>query len=239
MAVLIALLGALPGPAVALKTAQMKLPAGFAESAQRVAVSGYGGANKGRYQMAGFGGEFTRVETRLAIFDPLIAFNRGSASYTMQGDGLSAQVAGECRFRQNVVTKGVVTFDPKRLVFDCELSGGGNEPSGRLMLGEPKKEGFKQKLLAQATRRGNADLGDMSIGIESVHAYEGSRLQAPAPVGYLLSIDSTVVAALELTDVNPAIYLAQRLEGADRVAVLRVAIAVSLLRDPAASPLGD
>ncbi|NND43771.1 MAG: hypothetical protein HKN58_00505 [Xanthomonadales bacterium] len=228
-----------PHPALGLKTAAMKLPPGFAEQAQRLPVSGYGGANRGRFTVAEFRGEFTRIESRLGVFDPLFVSNHGSASYSMQGAEPGGAVGAECRFRQKVVTVGIVTFDPKKFVYDCELTSGGAMLPGRLALGEPKKEGFKQKFLAYATRRGEAEIGNMRIGIESVHEYAGTRLKAPTPVGYLLTLDGETVGALELTDVNPVVYLAGGLAEAERLSVLRAAIAVSLLRDPADSTLGD
>jgi hypothetical protein len=239
LAVLIAVAGFLPRPATGLKTAEMKLPPGFDERAQRFPVRGYGGANKGRFTVAEYGGDFTRIELRLAVFDPLFARNYGSASYSLSGAGLEQPVGAECRFKQNAVTVGVVTFDPRKFIFDCELWSKGSEPAGRLSLGEPKKEGLKQKLLAQATRRGVAELDNIPVSIESVHAYAGTRIQAPTPTGYLFSRDTVVVGALELTDLNPTVYLADSLAGSERLSVLRAAIAVSLLRDPAESPLGD
>lgn len=237
--VLIASSGILPSPALGLKTATMKLPAGFAEQAQRLPVSGYGGANNGQFRLGEFHGDFTRVESRLGVFDPLYARNYGGSSYAMQGGTLEAPVGAECRFKQSTVTVGVLTFDPKKFVYDCELSAQGSEPPGRLVLGEAPREGLKQKFMAHARRRGEAMLGDVRLGIESVHEYAGTRLTAPTPTGYLLTLGGAIVGALELTDVNPVVYLAESMAEAERLSVLRAAIAVSLLRDPADSTLGD
>ncbi len=226
-------------PSVGLQTASMKLPPEFAAAALRLPVDGYGGANRGQFTVGGYSGEFTRTESRLAIFDPLHVSNRGTASFVMRGPGIADSAGADCTFRENVVTVGVVTFDPKKLVFVCEFAGSGIAFSGRLTLGEPRPKGLMQRVIARASRRGLAEFGSTQIEIESVHDYQGSRLQAPTPVGYLLTSESRVIGALELTDVNPTVFLAEGLSEHMSRSALMAAIAVSLLRDPAESTLGD
>jgi len=228
-----------PVASFGLESAAMALPADFAAAAVRLPVEGYGGANRGRFRIDSYGGEFTRIESRLGIFDPLYASNRGTASFSLNGPDTEGTVMADCRFKQNVATIGVVTFDPKKFGFTCELTGQGNFLPARLTLSQPRPDGFRQRLLARDTRRGIAEFPSTSIEIESVHAYAGSRLQSPTPVGYLLKLDSRVVGALELTDVNPTVFLANELTEHQRLPTLLAAIAVSLLRDPANSTLGD
>jgi len=222
-----------------LETAKMKLPAEFAATAVRLPVDGYGGANRGQFSVGEYSGDFTRTESRLAIFDPLHVSNRGTASFAMRGPGIDDAANAECSFKENVVTVGVVTFDPKKFAFVCELTGGSAVLPGRLTLGEPRPKGLMQRVIARADRRGLAEFGSTLIEIESVHEYQGSRLQAAAPVGYLLTSESRLVGALELTDVNPTVFLADDLPEHARHTTLMAAIAVSLLRDPAESTLGD
>ena len=228
-----------PVLALSLETAAMKLPPDLEEAAVRLPVSGYGGANRGTYSVDEYRGEFERVETRLAIFDPLFASHRGGAQFTMNGPGIDGTISADCSFKQNVATAGIVTFDLKKFAFVCDISGAGADLSGRLVLGEPRPKGFKERLLARATRRGVAEVGGRTIEIESVHDYAGSKFQSQAPVGYVLKADSQVLGALELTDVNPTVFVTGSSSAKDRLATLVAAIAVSLLRDPADSTLAD
>lgn len=222
-----------------LKTAAMQLPADFAAEAVRLPVEGYGGANRGRFRIAPYSGEFTRIESRLGIFDPLYASNRGTASFSLIGPEIDGTIQADCRFKQNVATIGIVSFDPRKFGFTCELTGQGSYLPGRLTLSQPRPEGFKQRVLARDARRGIAEFGPAAIEVESVHAYAGSRIQSQTPVGYLLRLDSRVIGALELTDINPTVFLASDLTGEARLMTLLTAISVSLLRDPANSTLGD
>jgi len=230
---------AVPLAVTGIETAAMRLPEDFAAAAERLPVAGYGGRNRGEFTVAAYGGQFTRIESRLAVFDPLYASNRGTASFSLTGPDLGSPVAADCEFRENVVTIGVVTFDPKKLAFVCDITAADPALSGRLILGEPRPEGIRQRLLTQAVRRGTAELGSVQIEIESVHQYANSRIQASAPVGYLLRHEATLVGALELTDVNPTLLLRQELPAPVRQSTLIAALAVSLLRDPANSSLGD
>jgi hypothetical protein len=217
----------------------MKLPSDFVATAERLPVEGYGGANRGTFNVDAYGGEFTRIESRLAVFDPLYASNRGTASFTMRGPGIDGSANADCSFKQNVVTVKAVTFDPKKFAFVCELAGDALPLPGRLTLGEPKPEGFRQRVLAFARRVGVAELGPSTIEIESVHEFSGSRIRSQTPVGYLLRQGELIIGALELTDVNPTIMLARDLTEPHRLSTLMAAVAVSLLRDPANTPLGD
>lgn len=229
----------LPTLTLGLETASVQLPAGFRETAVRLPVEGYGGANRGQFKVDQYSGDFSRVESRLAIFDPLYASQRGTASFTLRGPGIDGTANAECSFKQNVTTAGLVSFDLKKFAFVCELTSASSQPLGHLTLGEPRPKGLKERLLARATRRGVAELGSTNIEIESVHEYVGSRLQSQAPVGYLLKADSVVIGALELTDVNPTVFIAANLADQERLSTLLAAIAVSLLRDPANSALAD
>jgi hypothetical protein len=229
----------LPFPSLGLKTAAMKLPSDFAATAERYPVEGYGGANRGRFEVGLYSGEFTRIESRLALFEARYASNRGKSSFKLRGPGIDGFIEAECSFEQNVATIGIVTFDPEKLTYVCDITRSGTGGAGRLTLGEPRPDGLKQRLLARSIRRGWADFESSRIEIDSVHEYADSRLQAQTPVGYLFSIDSHVGGALELTDVDPTILFDRGLSGPDRLAVLVTALAVSLLRDPADSGLGE
>jgi hypothetical protein len=223
--------------AVPIEVAHMRLPQELA-GADRLAASGYGGKNRGQFAIADYRGHFTRIESRFAVFDPLYAANRGKASFTLEGPGLTGMIEAECRFEERVLTVGVLTFDAAKLAYFCEIRDSDGREA-RLTLGEPKRTGFKQRLLARAERRGVAEFGDLRIDIASVHQYERSKLSSQSPVGYVLSIDSEPVGRLELTDFDPTFIFRTNLPGDVHHATLVAALALSVLRDPASSALGD
>lgn len=222
---------------LALGLAHVELPDELA-SAERLRASGYGGKNRGHFSLGDYRGDFTRIESRFAVLDPLYAANRGKSSFTLEGPGIDETISAECKFKERVVTVGVLTFDAAKLAYVCDVTNRGGS-LGSLTLGEPKASGFKERVLARARRRGIAHVDGVEIGIESLHAYEGSRLGSQTPVGYLLSFDSQPMGALELTDSEPTFVLKNDLTPEQRRATLIAALGLSVLRDPADSALGD
>ena len=94
-------------------------------------------------------------------------------------------------------------------------------------------------MLARSNRRGELLFDGLKIAIRSVHGYEGSRLTAPTPVGYVLALDDKDVGAVELTDVNPTVLLPVGEPPEARTAALLAALSLAVLRDPAQSALAD
>jgi hypothetical protein len=227
------------GLAFAAETARMELPDDFLAAAKTLAISGFGGRNSGEYRLGDGGGSFTRIESRFAVLDPLYESNRGRSSFTLAGPGFGSGISGDCSFRENVVSVGVLTFDPEKLAYACTLTLGDGSSAGSMTLGEPRPRSMRERLLAQAIRIGEAELGGVRVGIESVHRYAGSRLVADVPVGYTLKLGERLAGAVELTDTNPTIYLADAGDEAERIALLAAALSVAVLRDPANSALGD
>lgn len=226
-------------PFVALSTAQMELPADFQAQAARVAVAGFGGKNKGSFEFPGYSGEFKRGESRLGIFDPLYVSSKGKSSFTLRDrDGLEL-ISAECAMKKGSVTIGVVTFDPKKMAYQCDFRENGRLSSARFILGQPKANGFKQAFLAYARRAGEALVFGQHLTMQSVHNYAGTKLGSPSPVGYQIMADGRLVAAVELTDVNPAFLLAADLDEALTQSVLVTALALAVLRDPADSALEE
>jgi len=229
----------LAGTVAALETARMRLPIELAAGAERISAEGYGGANRGRYSIGEHRGDFVRIESRFAVFDPTYAANSGKSGFTLEGPGFDAIVRAECRFKERVVTFGVLTFDAKKLAYHCEIHDSEDNPIGTVTIGEPKPEGMKARLLARDERRGTAAIGTVQIDIVSVHQYERSKLSSQAPVGYLLSTNSEVVGAIELTDSDPTFILRSEVAPEIRRATLIAALSLSVLRDPANSMLDD
>lgn len=225
--------------ALGMATARIEIPAELDDAADRLPVTGFGGRNRGSFEFAGYEGEFTRGESRLGIFDPLYVTNRGKSSFTLRRTGSAETISGSCRMEKNAVSIGVVTFDSKKLSYVCDISADGQPQGVTFVLGQPKARGFKEKFLAKDRRRGELLLFGHRLTMESVHAYAGTKLGSQSPVGYLLMQDDRVIAALELTDVNPTIIVARDLADDLRQSVLAGALALAVLRDPADSALED
>jgi hypothetical protein len=224
-------------PLSAQRTARMEVPDDLATRVERLSVEGFGGRNEGSYRLGNVTGQFTRIESRWAIADPAYAQNRGRSSFTVAGPGFEPSLSATCEMRRGAVTVGVLTFDPQKMTYHCEVEGAGTPQL--LVLGEPEPENFRARVLARAERRGESSYGGITLAIRSVHRYAGSRLQSSVPVGYLLEIADRAVGAVEVTDVDPAAYLPTAETADVRAAVVATALALAVLRDPATSALED
>ena len=226
----------------ALAVARMALPPDFEAHALRIGFDGFGGRNKGQYRFVDlsgttYSGDFRRDETRLGVFDPLVVRSKAKGSFTFTDAAADLAISASCDMRKITLTAGIVTFDPKKMAYQCELRSGPSLMAARLIIGQPKREGVKKKVLAQDLRRGEAALLDQNLVIESVHDYRGSRFGSQPPVGYLLMSQERVVAAVELTDVDPSLYLAPDLSPELQRVIYVAALAIAVFRDPAHSAL--
>jgi len=226
-------------PSAALRTASMQLPEGFSARTERLEASGYGGYNRGEYRLGDYSGEFTRIESRWAVFDPLYSRNRAKSSFSLRGPSIDEAIAAECEMKRGNVTVGVVTFDSDKMTYQCAFTAGAAPLAASFVLGEKKREGMRARLMARSDREGYAEINGVSITIRSVHNYEGSRLQSAAPAGYLLEVDGIAIGGIELTDVDPTFFLPTASSEEVRRSVLVSAMALSVLRDPENSDLGD
>lgn len=225
--------------ASALTVARMELPADFQAQAAPLRASGFGGKNKGSFVFTGHSGEFTRGESRLGIFDPLYVSSKGKSSFSFREDGTADAISAECAMKKGTVSIGVITFDPKKMSYQCEFRQGNRLLGARFILGQPKAAGFKAALLAKDARAGEAIILEQQLTIQSVHRYKGTELQSSAPTGYLLQSGDRAIAAVELTDVNPTFYLLPDLPDDLRRSALLASLALAVLRDPANSALED
>jgi hypothetical protein len=224
---------------LAIEAARMALPEDLHAASIRLDATGFGGKNKGTYILGDYRGRFTRGESRLGVFDPLFVSNKGQSSFTIEDAVASFSMSASCAMSKRTVTIGIVTFDPKKMGYTCDTSSTDTPAEPWLVLGQPKAEGMKQKLLAQDRRRGEAKLLGEHLVINSVHQYSKSKFSSQAPLGYLIESDSTVVAAVDLLDWNPIVFINLNATDTLQQATLTVAIALAVLRDPANSALED
>jgi hypothetical protein len=228
------------GPqASAQRTAAVRLPSELGTDAVQLRFEGFGGRNRGEFVAGDFHGDFVRLESRLAVFDPGFVSNRGKGSFTLAGPGIDAAITADCSFRENVVTIKVVTVETRRFGYVCELTDAAGTMRGTTTLVEPKRSGFRATVVARSDRVGEAMLGGAEVELRSIHEYDGSRLIAQTPAGYLLSIGGRPLAALELTDTDPVLILGTMPDEVPVATVVAVALSLAVLRDPANSALDD
>jgi hypothetical protein len=217
----------------------MELPEELAARTEWLGIDGFGGRNEGRYTLGELSGEFRRIESRFAIGDPLYVQNRGQSSFTLTGPGFDGTVGASCEMRRQAVTIGVLTFDPDKMSYHCSFEGTAAPIPATLVLAEPEPANMRARMLALSDRRGEAVLGAVKLAIRSVHRYQGSRIQSPTPVGYVLEADGRAIGAVELTDVNPTLMLPTSEPENVRATVLLAGLALAVLRDPASSALEE
>ncbi|MDX1506879.1 MAG: hypothetical protein R3358_01285 [Woeseiaceae bacterium] len=223
----------------ALETARMALPEDFRNQSEHLQFAGFGGHNKGTWKLGDYSGDFTRSESRLGVFDPLFVSNKGKSSFTFPAAGADNPLDVACEMRKKSVTIDIVTFDPKKFAYNCDFRRAGALTGDRLILGYGKPANMKERFVANDARVGEAIVDGMHVTLKSVHKYDGSVFSSQAPVGYLVNRGNDTVAAVELTDWNPSVYLKDDLQAADRQKLLVIALAIAVLRDPANSALED
>jgi hypothetical protein len=239
LATVVLLAFAWPYTPILARDATIRLPEELIGQSTQIDFSGFGVYNEGRYAGPDYRGEFRRTESRLGVFDPLYVANRGRSSFTVEDAAGSVRHSGDCRFTRDRASVGIVTADLDRMEYLCDLREGAGPVASQLVLGEPRRKGFREKLLARERRVGEAVVLGHRVAIESVHEYAGSRLSSQTPLGYVLVSGDLVVAAVDLLDWSPVVHLRDGIAESERDAAVVVALALAVLRDPASSALED
>ncbi|HET9025390.1 MAG TPA: hypothetical protein VFN64_12515, partial [Burkholderiaceae bacterium] len=170
--------------------------------------------------------------TRLELFGDFAVFDRGRATYTVNGvtaDPLSAR----CTVRQTSMTVGIVGFEPKKLAYECDFNEQGKGVGVRFTLQEGRDAGVPKTL--QAERRGRIDFHGTTLTMRSVHAVEGSPLPLGTPIGYVFEQDGRAVGAVELNGLTPRLWLPAANDDTRRASVA-AAMALAIFWDPAQRP---
>ncbi len=205
-----------------LPAARIELPDTLA-TVEPLRLEGAVGVARGDFQLGDLRGRFERQASRLDLFG-VLAQDRALVSYWLQPDGLRA----DCKLIGNTATLGVVQLPLKRADYACHFSRDGQPLTQHLTLkAEDAAAGTREE------RRGRFVAGDVSLELQSLHRVQGSPLPLPAPVGYLMRHQGQVVAALDLNDVRPRLWL-RASDPAAADAVRQAGLALALLWDPAA-----
>lgn len=225
------------GGCAAIQPARMALPPGLEAETERTEMTGLGGGRGGSFQLAGYSGTFTRGESRLGVFDPLLVFNRASSSFTVAGPGLETPVSAECRMRQTSVTVGLISVDPKKMHYGCDFRADGMPVAAYFAIAEA--DDTLAERIVRTERRGEMLLGKTRLQVRSTSRLAGSSWPSETPIGYLLDMDGRTVAGIELNGTRPTLFLPARASSEVHQAALLASLALAVFWDPANSMLGD
>lgn len=210
----------------AAATARMQLPDGFREQADFLHASGFRGRRSGEFRIGAYDGEFSSKDSRLDVGDATWVSNKARNTVRLVHPDTGDSASSSCQLSKGTVTIKIVTFDPTKLRYDCWLELG--DSKAQLFVGQAKRS-TGQKVLAQDLRSGTALFAGLEMSIRSVHGYDGSRFTSQEPVGYLVESGDRTLAAVELTDTAPSVYLLRDLSADDRYRVMLVAMTIALL----------
>lgn len=221
------------------KTAEIRVPDGWAAAATRIEFRGFGGFNRGEFSGSVYRGEFQRSESRLGIFDPLYVKNRAGSAFSMRGDDRDSEIHANCRMERKTAAVKVVTLDLKKMSYVCNFSGTPSAAEWSFVIGEPRRKGLKEQFMAYERRLGEASIAGVHMTIRSIHEYHGSPLGSQAPLGYSIESAGAQIAAVDLLDWNPIVHVRNDLTTSERESAVVVALALAVLRDPAHSALEE
>jgi hypothetical protein len=217
----------------AIQPARMALPPALEIGAEKVVITGLGGAPRGQFRVGGDSGSFIRSASRLAVFDALYEGESAVASFTF--DGGASRIQGACAMKRRTANVGVLTYEFKPMVFGCDFNGAA--PPARLELRESRSTSRVQSMRRE--RSGEVAVGNARLQLRSVHDIAGSALPVAAPIGYLFERDGRSVAAVEINGTEPVILLASGSGLDERQAIVLASLALALLWDPKETGLAD
>lgn len=157
----------------------------------------------------------------------------GSLDFTLSADGSKA-TEGRCRYFQGTsefrdrpsrdlrIDTSVLAL-PFR--YHCSFLRGGRE-IGALTLQRAPGATIDLRTL----RRGEITLGDARLDLRSVHTFEGSRMPAEMPLGYLMASADGDIGAAYINGGARRLVLPK--SGEEREAALLASLALALLWDP-------
>ncbi len=205
-----------------LPAARIELPDTLAAVAP-VTMEAPIGLPRGDFRWGALEGRFERQASRLELFERL-AQDRALVSFTLAEDGLRA----DCKLIANTATLGVLQLPLKRASYACGFSRDGQPLARRLALtAVDAAAGTREE------RRGQFIADAVVLDLQSLHRLQGAALPVAAPVGYVLRHQGVAVAAVDLNDTLPRLWLQAPTEPV-REAALQAALALALLWDPAA-----
>lgn len=217
----------LPLSACSIERAQLVTPSHFAETTERLDVTGLGGYKSGSFELAGIPGHFSRGADRLDV-GGTSRFTGGSR-FALTASPFLPALSGRCSYGEMQMSRGILFVTPERFLYSCDLGKDGRPGAGRLHIADPAPP--TGTLHGRAEREGVVDYEGRRLVVRSVHRFEGGKLPSSTPLGYAFVADGRQIGAVDLNGGKKRI-MAPR-SGPDREAVIAASLALSLLWDPA------
>ncbi|HWH21663.1 MAG TPA: hypothetical protein VNT25_00020 [Allosphingosinicella sp.] len=213
----------------AIREAHMAVPSGVASSTERLELKGMGGWHKGRFQLAGSEGRFTRSAEKADFFDSLWVKRRGGGTFSLSGPEVEGELSGSCRYSEDEVNIGPFSARPKRLSYRCDFSHDGRPIDARLILEE--NDDSLGSAFMKEERDGALYFEGQRIGLRSIHKIEESRISLATPIGYMFDLRGRDIGGVDLNGSDHTLFVPRDREL--RQAVLAASVALSVFWDPA------
>ncbi|MBI3346989.1 MAG: hypothetical protein HY020_07230 [Burkholderiales bacterium] len=215
---IVLLLPALLAACATVREARMAVPASVAGVAEE-SFGKPGWGRQGEFTLHGERVRYERGADRLALFGSL-AMGRATLRYTWSP--LSGDSTADCTARQAELTTNSLSATIKPWTLNCQWSG---RPDATLQIGEG------QVRRGKLTREGSYRRGELTLGLRSVHLFEGSPLPQTNAVGYEMLYQGTVVGSLDLSGSVPRLRRPDPATPLGR-AVTEAALALALVWEP-------
>jgi len=176
-----------------------------------------GWGRQGEFQLSGQRVRYERGADRLSLFGSLSS-GRAPLRYTWGGPG--GDSSADCTAKQAELTGRSTSVTVKPWTLTCKWSGGATMQIGE---GQPR--------LGKATREGSYNRGELTLGLRSVHLFEGSTLAQADAVGYEMLHEGQVVGSLDLSGSVPRLRRPDPTTPLGR-AVTEAALALALVWEP-------
>lgn len=169
-----------------VREARMAQPASLAAVPEE-SFGNPGWGRRGEFELAGQRVRYDRGADRLSLFDTL-ATGRAPLRYTWSAPGGDREA--DCTARQTEVTAGVLALSTKPWTLNCRWRGASD---ASLQIGEGRVQ------WGQQTREGRYQRDALTLGLRSVHRFEGSAIATASPVGYEMLHGGQVVGSVDLS----------------------------------------
>lgn len=184
------LLASLLAGCASVREARMSQPA----SVEGVAEEPFGKpgwGRRGEFLLSGQRVRYERGADRVTLFGSL-ASARSVLHYTWSGPG--GDSTADCTGRQAELTGKSTSVTVKPWTLTCQWSG---TPGATLQIGEGQVRG------GRLTREGSYRRGELTLGLRSVHLFEGSPLPQTDALGYEILHEGQAVGSVDLSSGVP------------------------------------
>jgi len=198
-----------------------------------VDLRGIGWGQSGRFELAALDAQGSYRRSAIKSGRGEVDYT-GTVDFTLDRAGANESVAGRCQYHQGTsesrdrIGRSVrleTTVLDLPFTYACQFSRGGRE-IGTLTLDRAPGTWIDIRTL----RRGEVRMGATRLDLRSAHNFEGSKMPAEMPLGYLMASGDGDVGAAYLNGGTRRLILPKA--GEQREAALLASLALALLWDP-------